>query len=401
MHDRASSRRSPGSSQLARAPVRTRRVPRRPLLPPRRPRGRAGRARRRSSPSSRRGSRRRSSGGVEWLRERRAPLRRPELGGRGRAGRRRRRRGARADRAASRTSTSGSTATRLEPGSPVEIRALRLAALGPSSAARVLARARAATGAPAGTPGRRLRAAPRHARGAGPRPAPRSTAEPVAGPLLDRRVRHDRRRPAGLDRARATRPPTRSCCSAVDGRADGRRPRGADRGAARRATRSRRSPTRWRRRSSAPRTRPSSATPWTSRPRSATRRARRSRRRVTIPLQLGSIPHAMATLLAKWGDELAARRRLRDERPVRRRRSTRRTSSSSSPSSSTSTLIGFATTIAHHGDVGGRLPGSSACDNTEIFQEGLRLPWLRLYDARRAGRDALRGDPRERAHPAR
>ena len=36
-------------------------------------------------------------------------------------------------------------------------------------------------------------------------------------------------------------------------------------------------------------------------------------------------------------------------------------------------------TTAHHGDVGGRLPGSSACDNTEIFQEGLRLPWLRLY----------------------
>ena len=44
------------------------------------------------------------------------------------------------------------------------------------------------------------------------------------------------------------------------------------------------------------------------------------------------------------------------------------------------TLVGFATTTAHHGDVGGRLPGSAACDNTEIFQEGIRLPWLRLYD---------------------
>jgi N-methylhydantoinase B/oxoprolinase/acetone carboxylase alpha subunit len=44
-------------------------------------------------------------------------------------------------------------------------------------------------------------------------------------------------------------------------------------------------------------------------------------------------------------------------------------------------LVGFACTTAHHGDVGGRLPGSSACDNTEIFQEGIRLPWLRLYDA--------------------
>jgi N-methylhydantoinase B len=36
-------------------------------------------------------------------------------------------------------------------------------------------------------------------------------------------------------------------------------------------------------------------------------------------------------------------------------------------------------TTAHHGDVGGRLPGSSACDNTEIFQEGLRMPWVRFY----------------------
>ena len=42
-------------------------------------------------------------------------------------------------------------------------------------------------------------------------------------------------------------------------------------------------------------------------------------------------------------------------------------------------LIGWAVTTAHHGDVGGRLPGSSACDNTEIFQEGIRMPWLRLY----------------------
>ena len=42
-------------------------------------------------------------------------------------------------------------------------------------------------------------------------------------------------------------------------------------------------------------------------------------------------------------------------------------------------LIGFAATTAHHADLGGRVPGSAACDSTEIFQEGLRLPWLRLY----------------------
>ena len=41
--------------------------------------------------------------------------------------------------------------------------------------------------------------------------------------------------------------------------------------------------------------------------------------------------------------------------------------------------IAFSVATAHHLDLGGRVPGSSACDNTEIFQEGLRIPWLKLY----------------------
>jgi N-methylhydantoinase B len=43
-------------------------------------------------------------------------------------------------------------------------------------------------------------------------------------------------------------------------------------------------------------------------------------------------------------------------------------------------LQGFAIVIAHHCDVGGRVPGSNASDSTEIFQEGLRIPPLRLYE---------------------
>ncbi len=41
--------------------------------------------------------------------------------------------------------------------------------------------------------------------------------------------------------------------------------------------------------------------------------------------------------------------------------------------------VAFAVTTAHHADLGGRLPGSAACDNTEIFQDGFRMPWLKLY----------------------
>ena len=36
--------------------------------------------------------------------------------------------------------------------------------------------------------------------------------------------------------------------------------------------------------------------------------------------------------------------------------------------------------ICHHTDVGGRVPGSNASDSTEIYQEGLRIPPLKLYE---------------------
>lgn len=42
-------------------------------------------------------------------------------------------------------------------------------------------------------------------------------------------------------------------------------------------------------------------------------------------------------------------------------------------------LQGFSVVIAHHCDVGGRVPGSNAADSTEIFQEGLRIPPMKLY----------------------
>ncbi len=41
---------------------------------------------------------------------------------------------------------------------------------------------------------------------------------------------------------------------------------------------------------------------------------------------------------------------------------------------------GFAGNKAHHTDIGGRVPGGNASDSTEIYQEGLRIPPLKLYD---------------------
>jgi N-methylhydantoinase B len=43
-------------------------------------------------------------------------------------------------------------------------------------------------------------------------------------------------------------------------------------------------------------------------------------------------------------------------------------------------LIAWAGAVCHHTDVGGRVPGSNASDSTEIYQEGLRIPPLKLYE---------------------
>jgi len=45
------------------------------------------------------------------------------------------------------------------------------------------------------------------------------------------------------------------------------------------------------------------------------------------------------------------------------------------------TLAGYATTMAHHSDVGGIAPGSVAIHARDIHQEGLRLPILKLFEA--------------------
>lgn len=44
-------------------------------------------------------------------------------------------------------------------------------------------------------------------------------------------------------------------------------------------------------------------------------------------------------------------------------------------------LVGFSANRAHHADIGGKAPGSIAGDSTEIYQEGLRIPPVKLWKA--------------------
>ncbi|MBI1918785.1 MAG: hydantoinase B/oxoprolinase family protein [Planctomycetes bacterium] len=99
---------------------------------------------------------------------------------------------------------------------------------------------------------------------------------------------------------------------------------------------------------------------------------------VTIPIHLGSVPSAMASLLRKFGDRMDegdvfilndpfdGGMHIPDIFLIK-------------PVYWEGRRVAFAVTTAHHLDLGGRLPGSSACDNTEIFQDGFRIPWLKLY----------------------
>jgi N-methylhydantoinase B len=43
--------------------------------------------------------------------------------------------------------------------------------------------------------------------------------------------------------------------------------------------------------------------------------------------------------------------------------------------------IGFTAAVAHHSDVGGRVPGSESGDSTSIYQEGIRFPPVKLCEA--------------------
>lgn len=50
-------------------------------------------------------------------------------------------------------------------------------------------------------------------------------------------------------------------------------------------------------------------------------------------------------------------------------------------------VIAWSVSGGHMIDVGGRIPGSCACDSTEIYQEGLRIPPVKLYSGNKPLKD--------------
>ena len=44
-------------------------------------------------------------------------------------------------------------------------------------------------------------------------------------------------------------------------------------------------------------------------------------------------------------------------------------------------LVAFSTIVAHHTDIGGRFPGGMGVASAELWEEGIRIPGIKLYDA--------------------
>jgi N-methylhydantoinase B len=59
------------------------------------------------------------------------------------------------------------------------------------------------------------------------------------------------------------------------------------------------------------------------------------------------------------------------------------------PDGSDPELVAYAANRAHHADVGGSTAGSVAADSTEIYQEGLRIPPVKLVDGGEVDEDVL------------
>ena len=50
--------------------------------------------------------------------------------------------------------------------------------------------------------------------------------------------------------------------------------------------------------------------------------------------------------------------------------------------------VGYVVTVAHYTDIGGRVAGGNASDSTEIYQEGLRIPPVKLVTPGRPRKDS-------------
>jgi len=99
----------------------------------------------------------------------------------------------------------------------------------------------------------------------------------------------------------------------------------------------------------------------------------------TIAQHLGAIPDAMASVLAEFGGDLAPGDVVAMNDPYEGGMHIPDVFLFM-PVFWKGALEAFAVVIGHQTDMGGRVPGSNASDSTEIYQEGLRLPPVKMWE---------------------
>jgi N-methylhydantoinase B len=102
---------------------------------------------------------------------------------------------------------------------------------------------------------------------------------------------------------------------------------------------------------------------------------------LTLPIQLCSFPRIMGFVRERYGDTLKPGDILIANDPYGSGGQHLPDVYILKPIFVDDRLAGFAATVAHHTDLGGIVPGSVAIYATEIQQEGLRLPLIKLYEA--------------------
>src|SRR5438034_5285805 len=102
---------------------------------------------------------------------------------------------------------------------------------------------------------------------------------------------------------------------------------------------------------------------------------------LTLPAHLSSFPDALAATIARFGDRMQpgdvyclndpfeGGMHIPDVFVLK-------------PIFHEGERLAFAATICHQTDMGGRVAGSNASASTEIYQEGLRIPPVKMYDQR-------------------
>ena len=109
-----------------------------------------------------------------------------------------------------------------------------------------------------------------------------------------------------------------------------------------------------------------------------------------IPLHLGSLLGSVQAVLARYQiDQMPRRGRIGAERSVSGRRHAYAGHIDCHPGVYRGAVRAFAANVGHHSDVGGPVPGSISGRARSVFEEGLRLPVIRLVRGGELDEDLL------------